>query len=463
MLRVVQSAAGYLYIGPKIAVIIVKIFAPIKLLSLSIFCLILPLFSFAAPEFSSGEYAAGNVKSITFGKEGWKLAYPYLQQVSGDELTLSFDIIDGEGGTLWYGITHCDRDWYRSDLFTSDYLEGYEENQVTDFHPSFNTKTNYTHYNLSLPNNDIRFLISGNYVITVWEAGDPEKAILIRRFFVSEGSSSAAVNFRRPMKPGATDTHQQPEIIVSTGNLRVTDPYRQVTLTVMQNGRADRTRAGLTPDFVANGRLEFNALSDKTLMPGGNEFRYFDIKTIRQTRQNVRALDYVNGFYNAFLLPTDDREFKPYFFNEDFNGKYVVAIEESNEPDREADYIWVWFTLPAYNEIRDGRVYVAGDFNGWQYTHDNLMEWNAAKGCYEASLFLKQGWYNYEYVVVPSGGGAPEGFPFEGSHWETENDYLILTYFRDPAERYDRLTGITLANTRNQAMGNRHQAIGIRQ
>ncbi len=420
----------------------------IKLLSLSIFFLFLPLFSYSAPEFSSAEYADANVRSIQFEKEGWKLAYPFLQPGSGEEMILSFDVIDGEGGTLWYTVSHCDRDWNRSDLFTSDYLEGFEENQVTDFHPSFNTKTNYTHYRLSLPNNDIRFLISGNYVITFWEAGDPETAILVRRFFISEGTTSAAVNFRRPMKPGTTDTHQQAEITLSTGSLRVTDPYRQITMTVMQNGRADRTRAGLAPDFVANGRLEYNTLSDKTLMPGGNEFRYFDIKTIRQTRQNVRTIDFVNGYYHAYLLPSEDREYKPYFFNEDFNGKYVVAIEESNEPDREADYIWVWFTLHSYNEIRDASVYVTGDFCGWQYTDDNLMTWNPTKGCYEGMLLLKQGWYNYEYVVLPSDSDTPEGFTFEGSHWETANDYLVITYFRDPTTRYDRVTGIALANTR---------------
>lgn len=432
----------------------------IKLLSFLLFCLPLQLFSFPAPEFSSVEYAAENVKSITFEKEGWKLAYPFMQQGSGDQLLLSFDIIGGDGSSLWYSIIHCDRDWNRSDLFTSDYLGGYEENQVNDYAPSFNTRINYTHYRLSLPNSDVRFLVSGNYIITVWAADNPEKALLVRRFFITEGSTSATVVFRRPMKPGTTETHQQAEISVLTGRLPVTDPYRQVTITVMQNGRPDRMHAGLTPDFVGSGRLEFNTLSDKTLFPGGNEFRYFDIKTVRQTRQNVRALDFVNGVYNAFLIPSEDREFKPYFFNEDFNGKYVTAIEESDDPDREADYIWVWFTMPAYRELQGGAVYVMGDFCGWQYNADNRMSWNAVKGCYEASLLLKQGWYNYEYAFVPDGSAAPEGFHFEGSHWETENDYLVLTYFRDPAARYDRLTGITLANTR---AGNRQQAAGSRQ
>jgi hypothetical protein len=49
---------------------------------------------------------------------------------------------------------------------------------------------------------------------------------------------------------------------------------------------------------------------------------------------------------------------------------------------------------------------------------------------------------------VPAGSKVPEGAHFEGDHYETENDYLILTYFRDPHERFDRLTGVTVANTR---------------
>jgi hypothetical protein len=130
-----------------------------------------------------------------------EVAYPFLQPDQAMSWTLSFDLIDSNGGTLWYYITHCDREWNRSDLFTSDYLEGYEENQITEFSPSFNTKVNYTHYSLTLPNGDIRFLVSGNYVITVWDAGEPDKPLLVRRFYISEGSSSATVVFRRPMKP----------------------------------------------------------------------------------------------------------------------------------------------------------------------------------------------------------------------------------------------------------------------
>jgi len=424
------------------------IITSIKILSLSITCVLFSVFSLAAQDLSTVESASADVRSVFFEKDGWKLAYPFFSLNGGKNIILHFDLLGGGIHSLWYRVIHCDREWNPSDLFTSDYLEGYEENQVTDFLPSFNTKVNYTHYTLKIPNEDIKFKLSGNYVISIWNADEPGKMILTRRFCVYEGSFPASVTFRRPMKPGTTDTHQQLEISVPVGWLPVTDPYSQVTVTVMQNGRPDIARYNIKPDFVASNKVQFNTLSDNTLFPGGNEFRFFDAKTIRQTRMNVRAIQFLDGIYHVFLLPSEDREFKPYFFNEDLDGRYIVAVEESDKPDRDADYVWVYFTLPAYSELKGGSVYIAGAFNGWSYNSDNKMTWNAAKGQYEASILLKQGWYNYEYAFIPKGSQVPEGFHFEGSHYETENDYLILTYFSDPALRYDRLTGALVANTR---------------
>ena len=134
-----------------------EILTTIKLLSLSISCSILPAFSAISQDFSSVEFAAENVKSITFEKDGLLPSYPFIQPWNGEEMTLHFDITGSHTGSLWYRLTHCDRDWNMSDLFTSDYIEGFDENQITDYLPSFNTRVNYTHYSLKLPNDDIRF------------------------------------------------------------------------------------------------------------------------------------------------------------------------------------------------------------------------------------------------------------------------------------------------------------------
>jgi len=422
----------------------------IKILSLSVSFFVFQFLYLAGQDLPMRDHTAENVKSVWFEKEELRITYPVLMLNSDEQLTLHFDITAGEYGALSYRITHCNRDWNNSELFSSDYLEGFDENRITSYEASFNTTVSYTHYYISLPNEDIRFKISGNYVIDIYPEGEPDTPLLTRRFYVHEGVTSTGVTFRRPMTPGTTESHQQPEITVSTGSLRINDPYRDITLSVLQNGRPDRAKMNLNPDFVGNGRLEYNSLSDKTLFPGGNEFRFFDIKTVRQKRQNVRAIEFFTGNYHVFLLPSEDREFRQYFSSDDFNGKYWIAMEESDTPDRDADYVYVYFTLPVSAEIRGGSVYVAGAFSDWSCDSRNRMTYNPSKGCYETVLFLKQGWYNYEYVFAADGSDQPSGVKFEGSHYETENDYLILTYFRDPAQRYDRLTGAAVVNTRGE-------------
>jgi hypothetical protein len=39
---------------------------------------------------------------------------------------------------------------------------------------------------------------------------------------------------------------------------------------------------------------------------------------------------------------------------------------------------------------------------------------------------------------------------FEGSHYETENDYFVLIYYRNPRDRYDRVIGTAISNTLNK-------------
>jgi hypothetical protein len=65
-------------------------------------------------------------------------------------------------------------------------------------------------------------------------------------------------------------------------------------------------------------------------------------------------------------------------------------------------------------------------------------------------MLLKQGWYNYEYVFLKKGETRGSATLFEGSHYETENDYFVLVYYRNPFERYDRVIGTAAANTNNR-------------
>jgi hypothetical protein len=394
------------------------------------------------------EFTAADIKTVWFEKEGLKLVYPVISLPLNEEITIHFDLLSSNSETLYYKFIHCDSEWNTSDLFYNDYQEGFEENPLSNYEASFNTKVTYSHYSLSFPNDDIRFTISGNYLLQIYRYDEAESPLLCRRVLVHEGSAPLSASFRRSMA-SSYETGQQAEISISINTLGVTDPYRQVTLTILQNGRWDRAKTNMKPDFVGNGTVEYNTLSGSTLFDGGNEFRFFDIKNIRQKMQNVRAIDFIDNRYHVFLLPSENREYKQYFNNEDLNGKYYIALDGDNDPDRDADYVYVYFSLPASQELIKGSLYISGALTNWSYTTDNKMIYNQLKGIYEGSLLLKQGWYNYEYAFIPDSKKSPEGNAFEGSHFETENDYLMLVYFNDPTKRYDRLVNAVIVNTRN--------------
>ena len=334
----------------------------------------------------------------------------------------------------YYTFIHCTKDWEKSDIFTNDYLDGFPENQIEDFKPSFNTTVNYIHFKLMFPNDRIRFKISGNYILSVYPVNEPDKPVLTRRFVVTEDAVMITTNAHRPQMTADNNSSQQIDFTVNYSGLTINDPYRDIYAFILQNGIWNNSRRNLKPDFFGNNELKYNSLSDKNIFAGGNEFRYFDIKSIRYKSEFVNRIDFALSNYNVFLFPSENREFKPYFYWQDFNGKYYIAVQEGKDPDTDADYVYVYFTLPSQYIAEGGKMYVYGALSDWKLNKDNLMVYNYEKAEYECTMLLKQGWYNYEYVFQKDGDSGIVPTKFEGSHYETENDYLILIYYRNPRE-----------------------------
>jgi hypothetical protein len=134
-------------------------------------------------------------------------------------------------------------------------------------------------------------------------------------------------------------------------------------------------------------------------------------------------------------------------YYEDLNGKYAIQAERTNNPDTEADYVYVHFVLHAPQPFADVQVYVVGDFCNYAYSIENLMRYNRDKQQYEATIMLKQGYYNYRYALLSS--KITDDHRLEGNFFDTENDYLIYIYHRGRSVRYDRLIGVQIVNTLN--------------
>ena len=69
------------------------------------------------------------------------------------------------------------------------------------------------------------------------------------------------------------------------------------------------------------------------------------------------------------------------------------------------------------------------------------MQYNHATGRYERAMLLKQGAYNYQYLVVPPGARRGYTAQVEGDKYQTVNRYDVRVYTRRRGERYDRLIG----------------------
>ena len=405
---------------------------------------------FTDPIFCSNHIYNEKIKTVQLYKEGWNLSYPLISLNSEEKLNLHFDLLDDHAETYYYTFIHCDKDWNRSDISINDYLDGYPDNPIEDYEPSFNTTVSYYHYKLAFPNDRVNLLLSGNYVIVVYPFNKPEGPVITQRFVVKENAVKIEVSAHRPQMTQENNTYQQVDFTVNYSGLNIDDPYRNIYASILQNGRWENAKTNLKPDFYGNNELKYNSLSDKNIFPGGNEFRYFDIKSLRYQTENVKNVEFNSPYYNVFLSPSESREFKPYFYWRDFNGKYYIAIQEGQKYDIEADYVYVYFTLSSRQQIAGGSVYVSGNLNNWELNKNNLMTYNPERGEYECSMLLKQGWYNYEYVFMKEGSSDGLATLFEGNHYETENDYVVLIYYRNPRERYDRVIGSIIVNTLNR-------------
>jgi hypothetical protein len=390
------------------------------------------------------------IRTVQLYREGWNLSNPVIQQGKGEKLVLHFDLLGDHNEALNYRFIHCNKDWIRSDISEADYTEGFPENPVEDIRPSFNTTVKYTHYSVIFPNDKINLRLSGNYMISVFSPDNPDKILISRRFVVSEQSAGITISFNRPGMMAERDAAQQVEFTVQLRDNDIIDPQHTMYSSLLQNGRWDNAKTNLKPAIYGGNVLKYNTLSESNIFNGGNEFRQFDIRSIKQLSENVRRIDFVPPCYNVALAPSESREFKPYFYSQDFNGKYYIATKEGRDPDTDADYVYVYFSLASRNPVAGSNVYVLGALSDWSYGKENQMTYNSEQRHYECTMLLKQGWYNYMYAIDRQDGKKEASALFEGSHYETENDYTVIVYYRNPRERYDRVLGTFTANTLNR-------------
>ena len=387
-----------------------------------------------------------NIRTVQFFREGWEFAQPVIDLGTDQRLLLKFDELSDRVTNFVYTITHCDAEWYPSRLVQAEYMVGFIENPVTDYAASVNTTVRFTNYLLSLPNEQVSFLLSGNYLLSVFDEANRNTPVLTRRFYVLEPSTEIRGEVKKSTFEGFKGRDQEIDFTVDYSRFSIQDPRTEIKVVVMQNARADNCLMNLKPLFVRDNQLSYD-LSRENIFSGGNEFRNFDTKNLRINGLGVVNIKFVNPLYHVTLRTDQIRRAGDYRFESDLNGRYLIKNDRVTDSDLESDYMLVHFSLQMPEPLLGGNIYVFGGLSDLQCLPANKMIWNYELKLYEASIMLKQGFYDYQYVYIENGGNRIDNTLLEGSYVETENDYQILIYHHGFSSRYDKLIGYRTINS----------------
>jgi len=386
------------------------------------------------------------IRTVLFFREGWEFSLPVLELGTDQRLILKFDELSEGVTNFVYTITHCDAEWYQSRIVPSEFMEGFAENPLNDFASSANTTVKFTNYQLKLPNDQVRLLVSGNYLLSVFDTENRNTPVLTRRFYVLEPASQISGEVKKSSFEGYKGRDQEIDFTADYSKLNIQDPRTELKAVLMQNLRTDNCRMNLKPSTVKDNQLIYG-FDHECIFPGGNEFRNFDTKNLRANGAGVAQIDFKDPFYQVILRTDQVRRTGDYLTESDLNGRYLIKNDNANDADLESDYITVSFSLAMAEPLAGGNIYVFGGLSDWQCLPSNKMSWNFELKRYEVTLTLKQGFYDYQYVYIQNGDTRIDETVLEGSHVETENDYQVFIYHHGFSSRYDKLIGYRTFNS----------------
>lgn len=372
------------------------------------------------------------IRTVELSPEGQPLE-PAVVQFGRPPLMLQFDDLASDRDSYYARIIHCNYDWTKSDLQDLDFMEQYNEFTINDSEFSVDTHIPYVHYWWFLP----PVKIPGNYVVMVYRAGDKSDLILTKRFIIYDNRVTFSNNGNVIGPSSIANVNQQINFTVGYDNLNILNALVDVHVVIRQNGRWDNMAMDVRPSFIREieKELEYKFFDEAQMFRGGNEFRFFDMRSLNNPGRNVGTVNKAQKPYEVFIATDKPRTHEAYGQYNDLDGAFMIENYDYRDIAF-SNYAEVTFALSSPQV--DGDVYVTGGFTYWNLLPENRMQYDPAHKLYTARIPLKQGWYDYQYLVKSK---TLPTYYFEGSHFETENYYEIFVYYKPYQPRADVLIG----------------------
>lgn len=362
----------------------------------------------------------------------------------GEGLSLEFDDLIGDEADYYYKISYYNFDWTPTSLSKNEYMSGFDNVRIKNYKNSFNTLQIYTHYKLTIPNRDTRALkVSGNYMLEIYDGKD--QLVFSRRFMLFESIVGVSAETKRTRDLSLINNLQTVNFSIQSGNnFLIKNPDQNLHTLIVKNNNFQNSIYNLKPQFRLGNELIYR-YDKEAAFDGGNEFYHFDTKDVRGTNVDIYRVE-LEDIYHAYLYTDRVRANQTYVYNPDINGKFVINNIRGTDLDIESEYMWVHFflqnTLPPF----EGQIHFTGGFNNFVLDDSTKMTLNPETNLFEGQYLFKQGFYDYKYVLVRPDGSVDEAF-VDGNFDKTENQYVVLVYYREPGKRYDRIIGVGSANS----------------
>ena len=382
------------------------------------------------------------VKSVLFHPKDFDFNKPVINLNNMvEKLHLQFDVLVDDAPFLYYTFIHCTNDWQPSDLQQNEYIAGYFQDDIDNFTFSFNTYINYVHYDLIFPTPDMMPKLSGNYLLVV-TGENSDDVYFTRRFYVVDEKAVVSTTMPRyPFDLNLGKEKQEIDLDIVYPDLFNSRADQYSNVTIQQNGRWDNAVFGLKPTYIYPEKLSYinNA---KTVFESGNQYIRINTSNFDNRPERTKTVFHDDNGYVVTLFPDTQRNTVAYITDEDLYGeKYIYMELAGYDATKEADYAWVEFFLQWPQYMLDKEVYILGAITDWRMDESSKMEYDPQRRGYQKRLQLKQGYYDYMYIVKDKNTGEATLAPINGDFWETNNMYHIFVYLYDYLQNYDQLIG----------------------
>jgi hypothetical protein len=396
---------------------------------------------------------ADYIKTVRLYNAGNQLSLPVIKLNSNEQVELHFDDMDANVKYYYYTWQLCDYNWNPVNLSPFDYVKGFTESRINNYRFSAIANTRYTHYQALIPDRNSYPVKAGNYLLIVYLDGNKSKIAFTKRLLVVDNKAVIGAQATQPFAPEFFRTHQKIQFNVDVKGLNDFNAAQNLKVVVLQNNRWDNAIKDLKPAFVRGTSVEYNS-ENSGIFPGGKEWRWLDLRDFRLQSDRVDSADYLKHSTTIYLKPDGSRAEQRYMYYRDLNGMSTIEAIRGINPFWEGDYATVNFSfVPPFNKpYNDKDIFLFGQLTNYGLADSLKMNFNNEKGIYETHLLVKQGYYDYTYLLADKRNRNIHS-ELDGNYYETENLYTILIYYKSFSARADELIGVATFNSRNDKPG----------